>query len=317
METTPSSVRKTSQSSSSSVSYKSKQDGPKSDRSALIDITNDSPITGLLAGNESTKASTPGSVSGEALLRGQVKNLLKKVEKDGNKIPVFATRNPIPNMSKLGFARSPMQLLAPTPNNTPQMVVPSDLGFLQPAPQIVSPVVPQSQSLIPCLINRALQFDDSPDKLDASSGILSKSSSLTCLESLDASSEISSSSSLTYQESIGSVSFNQKSVFESPNSDNSSDWSIKANAGTEKEESDGSDGFKIKKKVEDLDELCEGMRKMKVEFEGKHVRFVYNSDGEMEGEEAERIENRAEAVLKGLPVPEGKHLSFHEEEEED
>ncbi|KAI3813609.1 hypothetical protein L1987_18337 [Smallanthus sonchifolius] len=56
-------------------------------RSALIDITNDSPIVGLSIGNMKTpsstfykKTSTPGS--GEALLRDQVKTLLQKVEEE-------------------------------------------------------------------------------------------------------------------------------------------------------------------------------------------------------------------------------------------
>lgn len=38
----------------------------------------------------------------------------------------------------------------------------------------------------------------------------------------------------------------------------------------------------------DVDELCEGMSKISVnnggKFTGKHIRFVYNSDGELEGE---------------------------------
>ncbi|MFQ6636361.1 hypothetical protein Gotur_013443, partial [Gossypium turneri] len=62
------------------------------ERSALIDITNDSPIVGLametpssaIGKQRSSRAKsmmmTPGS--GEALLRGQVKTLLQKVEEE-------------------------------------------------------------------------------------------------------------------------------------------------------------------------------------------------------------------------------------------
>lgn len=71
-----------------------------------------------------------------------------------------------------------------------------------------------------------------------------------------------------------------------------------------------------------MEELCKGFREMVAmegrKFEGKHTRFFYESDGEMEGEE-KCIENHASkspgvVVLKGLPVPEGKHLRFQEEE---
>ncbi|KAF6137634.1 hypothetical protein GIB67_024413 [Kingdonia uniflora] len=66
----------------------SRQRNGKPDRSALIDITNDSPIGGIAKGSLKTPSSlakktdlskqTPGS--GESLLRGQVKTLLQKVE---------------------------------------------------------------------------------------------------------------------------------------------------------------------------------------------------------------------------------------------
>ncbi|KAI3699371.1 hypothetical protein L2E82_43632 [Cichorium intybus] len=105
-------------------------------RSALIDITNDSPIIGLAIGSlktpsstfskkrtfiqngESKQATTPGS--GEALLRGQVKTLLQKVEEEAviSKIS-FEPRNLI--LEEGGFVNSPMYLLAPTPANTPQV----------------------------------------------------------------------------------------------------------------------------------------------------------------------------------------------------
>nr|GMD51478.1 acidic leucine-rich nuclear phosphoprotein 32 family member A-like [Ipomoea batatas] len=55
---------------------------------------------------------------------------------------------------------------------------------------------------------------------------------------------------------------------------------------------------------------------VKPKFAGKHTRFVYNSDGELEGVEEE---SGGAAVpgglhLKGLPTPKGKHIRFSEEE---
>lgn len=84
---------------------------------------------------------TPGS--GEAILRGQVKTLLQKIEEESElaaKIPSFPRLVP-PSRSILGFERSPLQILAPTPNNTPHIpgagageVVQED--FLHPPPQV-------------------------------------------------------------------------------------------------------------------------------------------------------------------------------------
>lgn len=91
------------------------------DRSALIDITNDSPIVGLamqtppsgfmVKRNYSRIKSTPGS--GEALLRGQVKTLLHKVE-EGTELNHSIKTRPF-----IHLFTSPIRLLAPTPANTP------------------------------------------------------------------------------------------------------------------------------------------------------------------------------------------------------
>ncbi|XP_006361930.1 uncharacterized protein [Solanum tuberosum] len=89
-------------------------------KSALFDITNGSPIVGLATGilktpssavsrsTQGRKCSTPGS--GEALLRGQVKNLLQMVEEEaeislGKRTNIFHVEG----------------LVAPTPANTPLM----------------------------------------------------------------------------------------------------------------------------------------------------------------------------------------------------
>lgn len=107
------------------------QEGNKS--SVLLDITNNSPIVGLAMGSlltpsssvakkrsERGKVMTPGS--GEALLRGQVKTLLQKVEEEAEISKISLETRPIfPHIQ--GFVSSPMGLLlAPTPANTPQVL---------------------------------------------------------------------------------------------------------------------------------------------------------------------------------------------------
>lgn len=94
----------------------------------LIDVTNDSPIVGV-AGNlemplSSSKASrakkTPASASGEALLRGQVKTLLQKVEEEAELSKLSLESRPF--LQLVNSSSSPMALLAPTPANTPQIL---------------------------------------------------------------------------------------------------------------------------------------------------------------------------------------------------
>lgn len=102
--------------------------GKSERRSALLDITNDSPIVGLavealgtpitasMSKNLAKVKQTPGS--GEALLRGQVKNLLQKIEEEGGELVKPLDRNPAARFQCL--AGSPaLRFLAPTPANTP------------------------------------------------------------------------------------------------------------------------------------------------------------------------------------------------------
>jgi hypothetical protein len=108
----------------------------------LIDITNDSPIVGLATGSNffaksPVKIESPGS--GEAILRGQVKTLLQKIEEErelGAKIPSFPRHLPPSISGVLEFERSPLQILAPTPVNTPQLTEDVEQGFLLPPPQV-------------------------------------------------------------------------------------------------------------------------------------------------------------------------------------
>ncbi|RLN38780.1 uncharacterized protein C2845_PM01G47500 [Panicum miliaceum] len=284
--------------------------GEPQPRAALHDITNDSPIVGLAAGGlhgaDKTPASTAAKThrraprgtpgSGEALLRGQVKALLHKVEEQQGCAPAALVR-PARIQALLGVSRSPAQLLAPTPANTPQIgpVSAAREGLLVPPGVPVVPCVLEEELLLPklqviaaslplpqpeenlgeCQLNRALVFDDSPEKSDVSNG-----------------------STVSFQEgSTGSC--------------------------TDKSSSPDDDSF---------DDLCEEMSRMTVvdeeerkaglpQFEGKHTRFIYNSDDEIEREEvADAAEARAELgalMLRGLPVPEGRHLRFQEDDEDE
>ncbi|RAL46523.1 hypothetical protein DM860_004802 [Cuscuta australis] len=183
------------------------RNGHELERSALFDITNDSPIVGLAMGSLETPTprkraveihsqskqmsrATPGS--GETLLRGQVKNLLQKVEEEEGE-----------HLSKLAANRySPTQQLTFECKKDEEEEEENESG-------------------IDIGVTRSL-FLDFSEKLD----------------------------SYEYME----------------NGDDDDD-----NGG-------GS-----------VEELCEGMTKMSVrggrraKWSGKHTRFVYDSDGELEG----------------------------------
>lgn len=151
-------------------------------------------------------------------------------------------------------------------------------------------------------ITRALLFDDSPGKSEISdSSSLSSSQESCCNEKPDA-------------------------------DDNASVWSIQVNVSSQGEVEDCEEVMgevEDYEEVEDgglIDELCQGMEKVcfeekggMAEFKGRHTRFVYNSDDEIEGEEEVRENSSVSPSvlrLKGMPMPEGKHLRFPEEEED-
>lgn len=115
-------------------------------------------------------------------------------------------------------------------------------------------------------------------------------------------------------------------VTQNPEDDNSSVWSMQANASAKDEEYDDEEeeaysyGEEYDEEYYDeeeeeeeggiVDGLCEGIRKMSVEtdFAGKHTRFVYDS----EDEEIVEAKDQSPGVLrlKGFPTPTGKHVRF-------
>ncbi|KAK1432649.1 hypothetical protein QVD17_09547 [Tagetes erecta] len=241
------------------------------EKPALIDITNGSPIVGLAMGSLKTPSSrcskkrmmissnmTPGS--GETLLRGQVKTLLQKVEEEGviSKIcfePNFLIRN--------RFVNSSSPVLAPTPANTPQVynfctAENNGLGSC-----IVSPVAENFN--FTQMLNEVIGESNEEEK--GEKNMITRSLFMDFSEKLHESDSSECNSLLTCQDS------------------NSSLWSVQVNASTSEEYNDVV-----------VDELCEEMSKISVnkgvEFTGKHIRFVYDSDGELEGEVSSSVTSK-------------------------
>ncbi|KAG7539545.1 hypothetical protein ISN44_As13g031760 [Arabidopsis suecica] len=284
---------------------KSVQRNGAKDRSALFDITNDSPIVGVamqtpssgVVGkrNMSRIKNTPGS--GEALLRGQVKTLLQKVEEEADLTKISMESRPF-----IHLVTSPMGLLAPTPANTPQVL---DFSGDNDEVQIVitSPVV-AGQFRAASKVVESNTFGDKEESLE-----LEKSPSITrsLLQDFSDKSELWESSGCSSR------------VTQNPEDDNSSVWSMQANASAKDEEGDeeeeayssyGEDYYEEEEEGGIVDGLCEGMRKMSVDtkFAGKHTRFVYDS----EDEEIVEAKEQSPGVLrlKGFPTPTGKHVRF-------
>lgn len=87
---------------------------------------------------------TPGS--GEALLRGQVKSLLQKVEEEAELSKLSWEHKPFFSHLKGCFVNSPTGLLAPTPANTPLVLnLSDDEGFKNSCLALVTPSPVQEQ----------------------------------------------------------------------------------------------------------------------------------------------------------------------------
>ncbi|KZV18131.1 hypothetical protein F511_30787 [Dorcoceras hygrometricum] len=272
------------------------------DRSVLTDITNDSPIVGVAMGNLDTPSSamskkrtngrvrcggTPGS--GEALLRGQVKTLLQKVEEEAE-LSKIAIENMTFFNNLQGLVKSPcISLVAPTPANTPQVsnFSTNSNGF----PSVIS--------------------DGWKQEIMESDNIITRSLLLDFSEKLESSDSSNCSSTLTYQGQIcPETESTMKKSSTDDGSDDSSIWSMQANASSTREdeeeeeeeaceqeqegdnfegdyhykEGEEHDDFEDNNSDKLVDDICEGISKISfhgtAKFTGKHVRFVYNSDDE-------------------------------------
>ncbi|RDY05831.1 hypothetical protein CR513_10272, partial [Mucuna pruriens] len=323
--------RKKMEESEKSVSRtRQRNNGQQQDRSALVDISNDSPIVGLANGKDvetplSSMAKqkrvkkTPGS--GEALLRGQVKTLLQKVEEEA--VISKLSMEIIPPFLQL--ANSPMSLLAPTPANTPQILnlsAHAPLALLSPPSSVVQ------EHLISRMVNEIFEGKKN-EKVECEKSVITRS---LLLDFSDKSEVSECSSEVSYQE----VTQGSGGGGSNTEDDSASIWSIQVNASTHDEDEDDEDeemGEEEEDYYEDaeddddddggllLDELCAGLNNVSVNDKGcgKHTRFVYDSDDEL----VDKVEVGCDAEtasssvlrLKGLPTPKGKHLRFPEEED--
>ncbi|KAK1363487.1 Chalcone-flavanone isomerase family protein [Heracleum sosnowskyi] len=333
------------------VSKTTQKSGKKQqDRSALFDITNDSPIVGLAMGNLSTPSSgfsktrrvisnhcsdnnfgstTPGS--GEALLRSQVESLLQKVEEEGDilKFSLEDVGGPFVHLKGL-LANSPMALFAPTPTNTPSVYGTQGVEKIGLVSGVSTPVLEQVS-----ITKMVTEIIDMQNKKEEES-LITRSLLFDFYEK----SEVSSNSSdcvSTMTSQGGSAESKAKLFTDDGDDDNASMWSLQVNASS-KDEEDADDDVEVEsdyytydyEEEEDFDddaalddEICEGLSKISVngpKFSGKHTRFVCDSDDD---ELAAQEEDCGDVVadsppevlrLKGLPTPKGKHLRFQLED---
>ncbi|KAK3224297.1 hypothetical protein Dsin_011322 [Dipteronia sinensis] len=305
------------------------------DRSvALIDITNDSPIVGLAMGGLETPSSglakqrsfrgTPGS--GENLLRGQVKTLLQRVEEEAELSKLSLERRPFLHHLQ-GPVNTPLQLLAPTPANTPLILnlsgddVTDNHGLASMNP---SPVTYQQ------LISQVVVVSDIFDVKKEESIEYEKNLTRSLLLDFSEKLEFSNSPSSECSSVVTDQSSKEKSSSITPDDDDSSIWSIQGNASSTTHGEDVDEVIEADAEEEEedgllLDELCEGISRISVnttstiaKFAGKHTRFMYkyNSDGEEIVEESDDGGLSPNVLrLQGLPTPKGKHLRFPTEEE--
>ncbi|GFY88008.1 chalcone-flavanone isomerase family protein [Actinidia rufa] len=311
----------------------------RQDRSAFIDITNNSPIVGLAKGNletpisatskksqaKNTKTcSTPGS--GEALLRGQVKTLLQNVEEEAELSKISFEQRPFSH--PLIFVNSPTGLLAPTPVNTPHVMSLSDHeSFKKSCLASVTPSPVQEQLMISQMVTEILVgIKQEEEVTQYEKSLITRSLLLDFSEKSETSNSSECSSVLTQIEGV-SESKEKTSMEEN----DCSVWSVQVNASTtddEEEDDYNDDDYDYDEaEEEERNGLCEEMSKISVnggeeimpKFSGQHTRFVYNSDDELEGVESEESSSSSLSGivrLKGLPTPKGKHLRFPEEEED-
>ncbi|CAN0861390.1 hypothetical protein LINGRAHAP2_LOCUS8195 [Linum grandiflorum] len=320
------------------------------DRPALVDVTNDSPIVGLAMGVLETPSSTSATAkktiskikniiniktpgSGEALLRGQVKTLLQRVEEEAELSKISLESRPFLRLQGLFLNSSPnpMGLLAPTPANTPMIL---DDGLTDDNINSTTlPVIQEQLKICEAVVSEMYNGR----KLET----LESEKSVNRQLLLDFSSEKSESCDSTA--TTESCSKEEKSA--STDDDSASIWSIQVNASTHADEDDDDDyavieeegvevyddgnyySYNNQEEQEEgenyeeeeegssggvlIDELCEGISKISVGFCGKHKTFEYNSDDELV------LVGDGVVRLKGLPTPKGKHLRFPEEEEEE
>ncbi|XP_023551802.1 uncharacterized protein LOC111809658 [Cucurbita pepo subsp. pepo] len=328
------------------------------DRSALIDITNDSPIVSLAAGNLTTpissatkqrsfrpKMMTPGS--GEALLRGQVKTLLQKVEEEAE-------------ISKLSLDSWPAGLLDPIPANMLQILDTSRDGNLfditNDDPVDVDLFKAKKQEENQITRSLLLDFAEKSEIIDEDtssdcSSVLARQEKLSSLSpSLSQDDDVSSLWSIQANASSHGKDVDEEELIEHEDEDEEEEeevdklkWGLRKISVNEKGKAENFVGKHVRfvydseeELIEDeeeeednedglVDELCWGLSKISVNekgkaknFTGKHTRFVYDSEDELIEEVSDESHDEVSPSvlhLKGVPTPKGKHLRFQSESE--
>ncbi|XWS33859.1 hypothetical protein CRYUN_Cryun22dG0119200 [Craigia yunnanensis] len=196
----------------------------KQEKSSLIDITNDSPIVGLAMETPSSSIAkqktsrtknmiTPGS--GEALLREEAQ--LSKVSLESR-----------PFLHLQGRVNSPMEFLAPTPANTPQVSGLSEDGGIK-------------NSGLGSIVTVVEVVSDSFDGMKQETSLESQKSLVTrslLLDFYDKSESTDSSECYSVVTDQGVITGESSACKEkaSPDDDNASIWSIQVNASTHDED---------------------------------------------------------------------------------
>ncbi|KAE9446102.1 hypothetical protein C3L33_22032, partial [Rhododendron williamsianum] len=248
-------------------------------------------------GGNKHQAKTPGS--GEALLRGQVKTLLQRVEEEAE----FSKKLSLEGRPLLHL-QSPARLLAPTPANTPQVLTLSGEEYFKSfCLASVTPSPVQEELMISQMVSELFDGSNKQEGPESErSCLITRSLLLDFSDKSEGSSDSSGRSSVLSPEGEGES--REKSSTED---DDASVWSIQAIASSTKdeeeeeevddcvedigEENDGDD-YDYEEEEEEygddgglLDALCEGMSKISVyggeirkmaNFTGRHTRFVYN-----------------------------------------
>lgn len=154
--------------------------------------------------------------------------------------------------------------------------------------------------------------------IESQKSVITRSLLMDFSEKTESSDSISECYSVVTDEGVITGESSASKEKPSPDDDSASMWSIQVNASAHDEDEEeetmeemGDDYFY----EEDggwVDEICQGINKISMEerFTGKHTRFEYNSDDEIEECEDGVIR------LKGLPTPKGKHIRFPVEEQD-
>ncbi|XP_071709773.1 uncharacterized protein [Rutidosis leptorrhynchoides] len=229
---------------------------------ALIDITNGSPIVGLAMGSLKTPLST--CCKKRITAPGSGESLLRGQVK--TLLQKVEEEGGV--ISKVHFEPKsfnyPMGIFTSTPANTPQFYDFSDSNNKGFESFAVSPVAENFN--FTQMLNEIIASPNQEAKRESES---------------DEKNVITRSLLIDFSEG----------------SSDSSLWSVKVNASTSDEYKDDLE--------EDydhvvVDDLCEGMSQISLnKFSGKHKRFVYNSDGELEGELLDSLSSKTANIKTG------------------